>query len=186
MAAAIVKSVYGHIFINPTSVGLGGVQLLGIDPSLPIRIMQPPGTRLERHGLERDAIRSVALISPEPPVLAIPAMGSDVDTLKLLFAANTSDGLAFRSDDNGTQVVKGAHASRTTALEIRPLDISEPYWYFPAVSIDAEAIPHMNVHRVVRELAESSLIVMLGRVANTDFPAIGKDTATNLNALYGL
>lgn len=186
MATPIVRAVYGYAFINPTTVDAGGVQLLGVDPAQPIQIVALPEVEMERHGLERDAVRSVALLTPAPAFVAIPAMGSDVETLKLLFAANTSDGIAVRSDDDGTQVVKGAHASRTTALAIRPNIGAIEHWYFPQLTIANDAIASMEVHRSIKELANSNLILTATRAANSAAPAVGRDVAATLNALYSL
>lgn len=184
MADPIVKPIFGEIFLAPPSAGTGGTPLSGVDYAQPINIAIPQGVELERHGLERDAVRSVQLIAPEAAFLFIPAQGHDVETLKLLFAANTADALSIVT--SGGDVVPGAHLSRQFSAAIRPgrFGAGEDTWYFPLLSQHPDIVAHVNAHPTLRALANTSLVLVCCKPENSDVPAVGRGSTEFLNALY--
>lgn len=184
MATPIVRAVFGTLVLAPTTAASGGTALQGMDPTKPIQMVQEQGAEFERHGLEADAVRAVKKLAVPPMAIFIPAMGGDVNTLKMLWAANTSDGLNIQTD--GASIVKGAHPHRQFAAVIRPYDTADGYWYFPRLMPHTDLVALMNRHPWIHQLAESSLVMMPGRPDNADVPAAGHGAAATIDSLYGL
>lgn len=179
-----MKAILGTLYIAPTSALVGGTELQGMQQGAAITIVQDPGVKYERHGLEADAVRAYRDPAPAPPYLVIPAQGGDATTLKLLWAHLTSNGTQIAS--GGSYHVPGAHTMREYSAIIRPWDTTQRYWYFPRLQLHDTARPLMNRDRIIRELAESNLILLCARLDNSDYPAIGYGTAAEIDSLFGL
>jgi hypothetical protein len=184
VADPIVRAVWGKPFLAPVTVNSGGTQLLGMDATRPIQLIQPQGAELERHTLEADGIRAAKAHGVPPMMVTIPAAGGDVNTLKLLWAANTSDGAAIFTD--GTAVVKAAHTHRNFAMAIRPWAAADPFWYFPRLQPHPDLQGLLNRHQWIHQLAESNLILFPARPDTGTAPAAAMGTAAALDTLYGL
>lgn len=184
MATPIVRAVFATVWTAPTSVNVGGTQLLGMDPARPIQFVQPQGAVVERHGLEADAVRAVKAHAVPPLAVFLPAMGGDVETLKMLWAANTSDGLNIVTD--GPTIVKAGHPHREFGVAFRPFDAADAFWYFPRLMPHTDLQALMNRHPWIHQLAESNLVMMAGRPDNSNAPAVGYGSVATLDALYGL
>lgn len=184
MADPVVKAIFGDLYRAPTSAASGGTLLQGMAKGQPIVIAYDAGVALERHGLEVDAVRSYRETAPSPPRVLIPAEGGDAETLKLLWAASTSDGAQIAS--TGSPHVAGAHTMRECAAVIRPWDTTQPYWYFPRLQLHPDARPLMNRERLASVIAGSVLVLVAARPDDSDYPAIGMGSAAQIDSLYGL
>lgn len=184
MAEPVVYPIHGRPFMAPVAVGSGGTLLPGVDYARPVLIALPQGVELRRFGFERDAVRVVQQIAPPVATLFVPAMGHEVETLKLLFSAMTETGLAIVTE--GGEAVPGMHPARRHSMELRPTTAGQRPWYFPALSQHTDLIAHVNMHPTLKALAETSLVLACCRLENFDAPAVGWGDAADLNELYEL
>lgn len=177
----LVKAVYGDLVLRPTSATTGGTTLTGLDPDQPIRLIIPHGVVTRRHGFKRDAVRSRAKAVAPAAMLMCPAMGGDVETTKLLFAAHSLDGQGIVS--RGVNALLAGRQPVAVPAVIRPRDATEDYIYFPALQLFEDADPLVNRSPVAfHELAESSLILLPGSVELSDVAAITVGTSSDVDA----
>ncbi len=183
-ATPIVYSIFATLWFDPVTTMAGGTELKGMDLTQPIRVVVPHGVELEISGMEADAVRSVKSPTPDRTRVLVPARGADVETLKLLFASNTSDGLLIVTD--GNTIVHGGHPMRDKAAALRPLDATEKPWYFPRLQLDPDADAFMNAHPTLSLLDGASLVLVCTRGDSAAEPAGARGTAVALDALFGL
>lgn len=152
-------SVFGNVYLDPTSASSGGTLLRGLDTTRPIRLIPPPGVRTERFGGRADAVRNYRWASGEPWQLVLPAIGGNTALVKLFLQSYTEDGLTAVSSGVGS-LANGA-GGRSFEAVVRPLDPNEDGWFFPRLQLFEDTDIEMNRSRVELTQFDESLLVML-------------------------
>ena len=167
-------------YLDPTNVaGATGTRLGGILDEK-IVFEEQRKSRLFMDGLEDDAYVGLSAVEG-PPLLRLPLVGNSVETLKILFAHNTTGGALL--DSFGGEALDRWLISRTFAILCRPVESGELFLYSPAWVLHDESRAQIAFHRKEWSFEESELILTPTKV-RTDAKAYMYDTAANIAGEY--
>lgn len=180
-----VHAIPGRLFLGPfADVADGGTLIDGIEE------------RLFNFNIEEQLITMRSSLSADPKlrtyrhrsgaaVLTFSAQNQeDVETLKILLAQLTTDGLDIRPE-GGTSTNQFAKLPSFPAV-VRPLDDSAKHIYSPAWTLHPETAQALATNDLASYLSSSEITLVAGQTTNGTGPSYMIASASAINTAYGL
>lgn len=178
--ARFAKPIPARVFRDPTTVsGSDGTRLGGIFEER-IIFEEQRKSQIFKDGLEDDAYFGLSSMDG-PPLLRLPLVGNNTDTLALLFAHNTAAGTFL--DSFGGEALDRWLASRAFAILLRPFETGENFLYSPAWVLHEESRAQITFHNQEWAFEGAELILFPTKVA-TDKKAFMFNTAAAIAGEY--
>lgn len=177
-------AVAGKFYLNPTAIAsAGGGDLVGeVEERIFAWDANEKAVRMRTSLGDDPEIRSYRGRSEGATLSFNPKDQEDVETLKMVYAQLTTDGVLFRPA-GGTSTRQNAILPSFAGV-LRPSDAAEDHIYSPAWSLHEDTIQIFTENHVLTSLDSIELVLVAGKDSDSNGPSYMKGSAAALEAIY--